>query len=126
MNGLIWIGQVALAGVFLTLGTLKLFAYAPLLQAIESRTRVHLGANPLGARILGLIEVVLAFGVLMPDIYASDGMVPEFIIVRSCAAGLAVLMIGAAIYHGRRREHASFDIAMFFLALFVIVGRWPS
>ncbi len=34
-------------------------------------------------------------------------------------------MIGAAIYHFRRRESASPAIAAFLLALFVIVGRWP-
>lgn len=125
MNGLIWIGQVALACVFLALGTLKIFAYTPLMQAIASRTHVRVAEAPISSRILGVVEVVLAFGVLMPDVYASDGMVPEFFIVRSCAAGLALVMIGTAIYHMRRKEHASFDIAMFLLALFVIVGRWP-
>ena len=69
--------------------------------------------------------MLLAFGVLMPDIYASDGMVPEFVIVRSCAAGLGVLMVGAAIYHMRRKEPAALDFALVCMALFVIVGRWP-
>jgi uncharacterized membrane protein YphA (DoxX/SURF4 family) len=125
MNGLIWIGQIALAGVFLTSGTFKLFAFTPLMHAIESRTNIRITMAPVSARIIGLIEVLLAFGVLMPDIYTSDGMVPEYIIVRSCAAGLAALMIGAAIYHMRRKEHAALDVSIFLLALFVIVGRWP-
>jgi uncharacterized membrane protein YphA (DoxX/SURF4 family) len=118
MNGLIWIGQVALACVFLTLGTFKLLASRPLLQAVESRMNIHLGMPPMRARIM-------AFGVLLPDIYTPDGMVPEFVIARCCAAGLALLMVGTAIYHARRKEHAALDVAFFLLALFVIVGRWP-
>ena len=125
MNGLIWIGQVALAGVFLTLGTFKLFSFAPLMQAADSRAYMRVTTTPLSERILGFIEVLLAFGVRMPDIYASDGMVPEFVIVRSCAAGLGVLMVGAAIYHMRRKEPAALDFALVCMALFVIVGRWP-
>lgn len=126
MNSLIWIGQVALACVFLTSGTFKLLAYRPLVQAVESRTHIHFSMLPVRARIIGFVEVVLAFGVLLPDIYAPDGMVPEYVIARGCAAGLALLMVGTAIYHARRKEPAAFDVAILLLALFVIVGRWPS
>jgi hypothetical protein len=125
MNGLIWIGQIALASVFLISGTFKLFAFAPLMQALETRTHIHFSMAPKRSRIIGLIEVLLAFGVLMPDIYTPDGTVPEYLIARCCAAGLALLMMGAAIYHMRRKEHAALDVAIFLLALFVIVGRWP-
>jgi hypothetical protein len=126
MNGLIWIGQVALACVFLTSGTLKLLAFRPQIKAVESRTHIHFGLAPGRAMILGFIEVVLAFGVLMPDIYTPDGMVPEYLIARCCAAGLALLMVGAGIYQVRRREPAAPAVAVFLLALFVIIGRWPS
>jgi len=51
-------------------------------------------------------------------------VIPEYVIVRCCAAALAILMVGTALYHMRRKEHASLDIAIFFLALFVLVGRW--
>jgi hypothetical protein len=125
MNGLIWIGQVALACVFLTSGTFKLLASRPLLQAVESRMHLHFDMPQMRARIIGFVEVVLAFGVLLPDIYTPDGVVPEFVIARCCAAGLALLMVGNAIYHVRHKEHATLDVAFFLLALFVIVGRWP-
>jgi hypothetical protein len=126
MNGLIWIGQVALACVFLIAGTLKLLALKPLMRAREDRTQSRSTMAPVGTRIIGLIEVVLAFGVLMPDMYTPDGVAPEYLIARCCAAGLALLMVGAGIYHVRRREPAAAVIATFLLALFVIVGRWPS
>ena len=125
MNGLIWIGQVALACVFLISGTLKLLALAPRVRALGNRTQSHNTMPPIGKMIVGFIEVVLAFGVLMPDIYTPDGMVPEYMIARCCAAGLALLMVGATIYHFRRREPAAAAFATFLLALFVIVGRWP-
>lgn len=126
MNGLIWIGQVALACVFLIAGTLKLLALKPLTLAHENRTQNDGAMAPFGTRIIGLIEVVLALGVLMPDMYTPDGIAPEYLIARCCAAGLALLMVGAGIYHIRRREPAAAVIATFLLALFVIVGRWPS
>jgi DoxX-like family len=126
MNGLIWIGQVALACVFLIAGTFKLFAFSPRMQSLENRAQSHSTRAPIGTMIIGLIEVVLAFGVLMPDIYTPVGMAPEFLIARTCAAGLALLMVGAGIYHVRRREPAAAAVATFLLALFVIVGRWPS
>jgi hypothetical protein len=125
MNTLIWIGQAALASVFLASGTFKLFAFTPLMHTIESRMHIHVAISPMRARLVGFLEVMLAFGVLMPDIYTPEGIVPEYVIVRSCATGLAVLMIGAALYHMRRKEPAALDIAMFLLALFVVVGRWP-
>jgi len=126
MNGLIWIGQIALACVFLISGTLKLLAFRPLIEAHGNRTQSHSAMAPIGTMVIGLIEVVLAFGVLMPDMYTPGGMVPEYLIARCCAAGLALLMVGAAIYHVRRREPAAAAVATFLLALFVIVGRWPS
>jgi hypothetical protein len=125
MNGLIWVGQAALAIVFLTAGTFNLFAFTPLMQAVGSRFHFHVDMEPRRARVFGLLEVLLAFGVLLPDIYTADGVVPEYVIVRSCAACLAALMVGAAVRHIRRKEPAALDVALFLLALFVIVGRWP-
>ena len=85
MNSLIWIGQVALACVFLISGTFKLFAFRPLMQASENRTQSHSTVASIGTVVIGLIEVVLAFGVLMPDMYTPDGMAPEYLIARTAA-----------------------------------------
>jgi hypothetical protein len=125
MNSMIWIGQVALAVVFLISGTFKLFAFTPLMRSLGNRAHVRETLAPVGAKIIGLIEVILAFGVLMPDMYTPEGTAPEYLIARWSAAGLALLMIGVGIYHARRREHAVLDATCFLMALFVIVGRWP-
>jgi hypothetical protein len=125
MNGMIWIGQVALATVFLISGTFKLLALSPQVRALGNRAHIRTTMPPLGAMIIGFIEVVLAFGVLMPDLYAPEGTAPEYLIARTCAAGLALLMVGVGIYHARRHEHAVLDATCFLMALFVVVGRWP-
>jgi hypothetical protein len=125
MNGMIWFAQVAVASVFLISGTLKLLAFTPLMHAFGNRAHAHAEKAPIGAAIIGFIEVVLAFGVLMPDMYTPDGVAPEYMIARLSAAGLALLMIGVGIYHARRHEHAVLDVTFCLMALFVIIGRWP-
>jgi hypothetical protein len=123
MNTLIWLGQLALACVFIVSGTLKLFAFVPVVHALQGRAHSAITMSPIQGKLIGLVEVALAFGVLMPDIFTPDGVVPEFLIVRACAAGLAALMVAACIYHMRRKESAALAISLFLLALFVIVGR---
>lgn len=126
MNGLVWIAQVVLAGIFLTTGTFKLFAFTPLVQALQERRRTAITLSAVKGKLIGVVEVALAFGVLMPDIFTPDGLVPEYLIIRLSAAGLALLMAAAGIYHARRHESAALAISVFLLALFVIVGRWPA
>jgi hypothetical protein len=50
---------------------------------------------------------------------------PPDVLLRLSAAGLALLMVAAGIYHIRRQESAAPSVAVFLPALFVIVGRWP-
>jgi len=38
-------------------------------------------------------------------------------------ARMALLLLAACVYHARRREHTSPIVGLFFLAVFVIVGR---
>jgi len=47
---------------------------------------------------------------------------PEFLPLLA-ASGLALLMTAAGIYHDLRRESAAPVVALFLLALFVIVGH---
>jgi hypothetical protein len=123
MNGLIWSAQLVLAAIFLTLGTMRLFAFASMVQALEGWSNGSIPLLPTKAKLIGIVEVALAFGVIMPDIFTPDGLVPEYVIVRLSAAGLGILMAAAAVYHMRRKESAALAISIFLLTLFVIVGR---
>jgi uncharacterized membrane protein YphA (DoxX/SURF4 family) len=126
MNTMIWVAQLALAGIFLVSGTMKLFAFAPFVHALQHRAHTAVSLSPMPGKLIGFVEVLLAFGVLMPDVFTPEGFIPEYLIVRFSAAGLALLMVVTGIYHARRKESATLAVAIFLLSLFVIVGRWPA
>jgi len=108
-----------LAGVFVFTGASKVVAYPQLIIVVEARNK----SGPIGmsrrlAAQVGLLEILGAVGLILPyDFW------PPHILTRIAAAGLALLMVIAVIYHGRRQEHATPSIVLFLLALFVIVGR---
>lgn len=121
MNGLLWIAQILLAGVFLFTGVSKILAYDKLVKAVEAKSKGgKIGMTRQQAAIVGLLEIAGAVGVVAPvDLWPPD------VLLRLAAAGLALLMVGAGIYHIRRQESAAPAVSLFLLALFVIVGRWP-
>jgi hypothetical protein len=123
MNALIWIAQLLLAGIFLAAGTMRLFAFAPMVRAFEGWGHGAIPLLPTRAKFIGILEVALAFGVILPDVFTPESMLPEYLIIRVSAAGLALLMVAASVYHMRRKESAALAISLFLLALFVIVGR---
>ena len=126
MNTLIWAGQIALAAVFLVTGFSKLFAYGHLIRTIENRRKTAaITMTRAQGRLLGLFEIVGAVGVIFPPDLTPAVLAPGYLLIRLAAAGLALLMIVACVYHLRRKESAAPAIAAFLLALFVIVGRWP-
>jgi hypothetical protein len=126
MNTLIWIAQVALATVFFVAGVTKIVAYKKLVKTLENRRNtLSIEVSPAQGRALGLLEIVGAIGVIMPPALTPDALVPDYLLVRIAAAGLALLMVAATIYHFRRKESAAPSVTVFLLALFVIVGRWP-
>jgi uncharacterized membrane protein YphA (DoxX/SURF4 family) len=121
MNGLLWIAQILLAGVFLSSGVTKLFAYEKLVKSLEDRSKSgRIGMSRGQAALIGLLEIAGALGVLTPT-----ALVPDHLLVRLAAGGLALLMVAAGIYHLRRQESVAPSVALFLLAVFVIFGRWP-
>ena len=126
MNTLIWIGQIALAAVFLVTGISKIVAYKKLITTLETRRKTApITISPARGRLLGVFEILGAIGVIMPLELTPAALAPDYLLVRISAGALALLMVAATIYHIRRKESASPAIASFLLALFVIVGRWP-
>jgi DoxX-like family len=126
MNGLLWIAQLLLAGVFLFTGAVKLFAYERLAGTLGARSRGgKIGLPRLVAAVVGLLEIAGAIGVILPEAWTPAAFQPNYLLVRLSAGGLAVLMVMAGIYHLIRREEAAPAVAGFLLALFILVGRWP-
>jgi hypothetical protein len=126
MNTLIWIGQIILAAVFFLTGGTKLFAYQALVKTLEQRRNTApIKITTAQGRMIGLLEIAGAAGVIMPPAWTPAALTPDYLLIRLAAGGLALLMVAATLYHFRRKESAAPAIATFLLALFVIVGRWP-
>jgi len=118
MNLGLWIVQALLAAAFFAAGWIKLF-----------RPKEKIAANPrLGwandftasqIKLIGLAEVLGAPGLVLP---LSLRILPMLTPV--AAACLAVIMVGAARTHVRRKETALPVIVLGSLAAFVAVGRF--
>ncbi len=116
MNVFLWIVAGLLAAVFLAAGLTKL-----------TQDRRKLIANPnmkwtedFSARtikLIGTAEVLGAIGLILPAVL---DIVP--ILVPLAATGLAVLMLGAAITHARRKEPQPIVVNAVLLILAVIVA----
>jgi uncharacterized membrane protein YphA (DoxX/SURF4 family) len=121
VNTLLWVAQIILAGIFLFTGFSKIFAYGQVVKVVEAHSKAgRIGMTYGQAILVGLFEVAGAAAVLVPvDIW------PPHVFLRLASAALALLMVGAGIYHIRRQESAAPSVTLFLLALFVIVGRWP-
>lgn len=121
MNSLLWIAQIILAGIFLFTAFSKLFAYEKLVKVVEARSKgLSIGISRRQAAAIAAAEVIGALAILTPG-----RLMPGHEAVLCAAAWLALIMVGAGIYHLRRQESAAPDVSLFLLALFVIVGRWP-
>jgi uncharacterized membrane protein YphA (DoxX/SURF4 family) len=121
MNGLLWIAQILLAAIFLFTGVSKLLAYERVMDAVEARSKgLPTGVSRGLAAFIGLAEIAGALGVVSPP-----SLLPGHLLIRLAAAGLALIMVLAGIYHLRRQDSAAPAVSLFLLALFIIVGRWP-
>jgi hypothetical protein len=119
MNVVLWVVAVVLALAFLSSGALKL-----------SQSKEKLAANGMGwtesyssgaIKAIGGVEVLGAAGLLLP---ALSGVAP--VLVPLAATGLLLVMIGAAVTHGRRGENQLIVVNLILgvLALLVAWGRF--
>ena len=67
---------------------------------------------------IGIAEIVGAVGLIVPF-----GSLEPYRVAQVSAGALAVLLLAACVYHARRQEQTAPIVALFFLAIFVIVGR---
>jgi hypothetical protein len=119
MNTVLWIVAGLLAALFLLGGMQKLT------QSKEKLIGSGFGVfEPFSAgtiKIIGLLELLGAVGLILPAVL---DIAP--VLVPLAAVGLVLLMIGAAIAHGRRREFPQVAVNLIILALaaFVAWGRF--
>jgi len=117
MNTVIWIVQILIGLAFLMAGANKVFQPKEKLQAMMPWVEDF---NPSQLRGIGALEVLGALGVLLPSI---TGILPW--LTPLAAAGLMLVMVGAAFTHLRRKENAAIaiNLVLFLLAAFVLYGR---
>jgi hypothetical protein len=122
MNNLDRFMEFFVAGVFFCGGLNKLYRLVRLRRKANALGVRHLpGAlgMPYGWVIaIGLFEIAAALALVTPL-----GPWQPAALARLAAMGLALLMIFLAAYRVRRRQPSHLAFSLFFLAIFVIIGR---
>ncbi|MCE9578809.1 MAG: DoxX family protein [Deltaproteobacteria bacterium] len=119
MNIALWILQGLLAAAFTGAGLMKLAKTKTQLIA-DPRMGWAADFAPGTIKLIGLAEVLGAAGLILPMALA---IAPQ--LTAAAAAGEAVLMLGAAATHARRKEPPFVPAVLAVLAIAVVIGRWP-
>jgi uncharacterized membrane protein YphA (DoxX/SURF4 family) len=117
MNLALWIVQGVVCAAFLASGGLKVFAYERYKDAAAKGSK----GPPLSKGLttfIGIVEIAGALGVILP---MAIGIAPG--LTQLAAAGLAIVMILAAIFHLRRHEPVVAPAVLLALSAFVVIGR---
>ena len=119
MNVVLWIVAGLLAVAFLAAGLMKLTQ--PKKKLADSGMGWTEDFSDGAVKGIGALEVLGAAGLILP---AALGIVP--VLVPIAATGLALLMLGAAVTHARRKESPNIvvNIVLLALAAFVAWGRF--
>ena len=119
MNIALWSIAGLLAVVFLASGAQKLFQSKE--RLIASGFGVLDGFSPGVIKTIGGLEILAAIGLTLP---AMLDIAP--VLVPVAAVGVVLLMAGAMIAHGRRREVPAVIVTLFVLAMAaaVVWGRF--
>lgn len=114
MNTVGWIVQIVLALAFLGSGLAKLTQpkgkLQPMMAWVADFTEPQL-------KVIGALEVLGAIGLIVPE---ATGIAP--VLTPWAAAGLALVMAGAAVTHARRKEWTFLTAPVILLALSVFVA----
>ncbi|SBS78502.1 conserved membrane hypothetical protein [uncultured Mycobacterium sp.] len=119
MNILLWPAQVILAAVFAASGTAKLTMSRDRLLA-TGQSGIAMFPMPV-VRFTAAAEILAAVGLVVPWM---SGIAP--VLTPLAAAGLCVVMIGAAWAHSRLHEPKAVAVntVLFALAALVVLGRF--
>lgn len=118
MNSALWAAQLTLAAVFAASGAAKISMSRERMLA-TGQTGVAMFPTPV-VRFTAAMELLAAIGLVAPGLTGIGTVLTPL-----AAAGLCVVMVGAAWAHNRLHEPASVaaNAVIFGLAAFVIVGR---
>jgi uncharacterized membrane protein YphA (DoxX/SURF4 family) len=119
MSLALWIVAIVLAVVFVASGLMKQFV--PKDKLVTSGQGWAQDVSPTNIRLIGLVEVLGAIGLVLPAaVHVAPTLVPL------AAVGLALVMVGAVVVHVRRKEpmNVAVNVVLIALAVFVAWGRF--
>ncbi|HEX2575129.1 MAG TPA: DoxX family protein [Aquihabitans sp.] len=119
MNIVLWVVAGVLAVAFLGAGLMKLAQ--PKKKLAESGMGWTDDFSDGTVKGIGVLEVLGALGLILPAVFDV-----ATVLVPIAATGLALLMLGAAATHARRKEPSMIvvNLVLFALAAFVAWGRF--
>lgn len=123
MNTLLWILQGLLAFMMLASGSMKLSNSKPeLIKKGNGRMDWAEDVSPTAMKFIGLVEVLAAFGLILPQLLNIQPILTPI-----AAVGVILTMLGALALHLKRAdEPKSFgiNIMILLIAAFVAYGRF--
>jgi hypothetical protein len=119
MNVVLWIVAGVLAVAFLASGLMKLAQ--PKKKIVDSGMGWAEDFSDGAVKGIGALEVLGALGLILPAVFDI-----ATVLVPIAATGLALIMLGAAVTHARRKENQMIviNVVLLVLAAFVAWGRF--
>jgi hypothetical protein len=112
-----WIASGLLAAAYLFVGGTKVLTPKARLAENPSMAAAAEALSATSIKLIGGVEVAGALGLILPWL---TGIAP--ILTPAAAVGLALLQVGAAVFHGRRAEYKQWPVNAVFLALAVFIA----
>jgi uncharacterized membrane protein YphA (DoxX/SURF4 family) len=118
VNLALWIVSILLAFAFGAAGFTKISQPK---EKLSSKMHWVDDYSANGVKLVGLAEILGALGLILPW---ATGIAK--ILTPLAAVGLAIIMVLAALYHGRKGEtrEVAVNVVLFALAAFVAIGRF--
>jgi hypothetical protein len=117
VNIAVWIASGLLAAAYLFAGGTKLLTSKERLAENPAMAGAAEALSATSLKLIGGVEVAGALGLILPWF---TGIAP--ILTPAAAVGLALLQVGAAVFHGRRAEYSKWPVNAVFLALAVFIA----
>jgi len=127
MNGffttdtMLWVAQISLACILFYAAFSKAFPRRA--SAMPGGQELIFACDGMPCRLalfLAVLEFAGAVCLIVPfEVW------PAHLLSRVAASVLAVLILITGIHHVRHKQHTAPIVAAFFLAVLILVGRWP-
>ena len=117
MNIAVWIASGLLTAAYLFVGGTKLLIPKERLAENPSTAGAAEALSAMSIKLIGGVEVAGALGLILPWL---TGIAR--IMTPAAAVGLALVQVGAAVFHGRRAEYKQWPVNAVFLAVAVFIA----